>query len=197
MRLYVDPEEIGRDGYPLDWPTIKDAVREGAGHRCVRCGHPYRTGRHGKGEWSPCGELCRHRGPIRMWSEFGIGPYDPDETNPGGLEGDAGDLVAGGYNAEAQWRILTVHHLNRIKADCRWFNLAALCQRCHLSIQSRVVMAQVYPFEHSDWFKPYAAGFYAAEYLGEELTRGEVEARLDELLALELGVLPLIVLDKK
>lgn len=169
MRLYLDPEEIGRDGYPLDWPTIKDAVREEAGHRCVRCGHPYRTGRHGKGEWSRCDRYCIHPGPTRR----GIAVPDQD--------GKVREFM------EAQWRILTVHHLNRIKADCRWWNLTALCQRCHLSIQSRVVMAQTYSLEHSDWFKPYAAGFYAAEYLGEDLTRPEVEARLDELLALELA----------
>jgi hypothetical protein len=40
-------------------------------------------------------------------------------------------------------------------------------------------------FEHSEWFKPYVAGFYAYRYLGKEYVRGEVEARLDELLALE------------
>jgi hypothetical protein len=46
-------------------------------------------------------------------------------------------------------------------------------------------MARVWPWEHSDWFKPYVAGYYAAVYLGEELTREQVDARLDELLALE------------
>ena len=45
--------------------------------------------------------------------------------------------------------------------------------------------ARVWPWEHSDWFKPYVAGYYAFAYLGEDLTRAEVEARLDELLALE------------
>jgi hypothetical protein len=86
---------------------------------------------------------------------------------------------------EARWRILTVHHLNGDKYDCRWWNLAALCQRCHLTIQGKVQMARVWPWEHSEWFKPYVAGYYAWAYLGEELSREEVEARLDELLALE------------
>lgn len=89
-------------------------------------------------------------------------------------------------HAREGWRILTVHHLNGAKDDCRWWNLLALCQRCHLSIQGRVnpdrpwVMA-----EHTPWFRPYVAAFYAAKYLGVDLTREETMARLDELLELE------------
>jgi len=103
----------------------------------------------------------------------------------------AGDAIYDGgdgamrYAVEAQWRILTVHHLNGNKADCRWFNLVALCQRCHLTIQGRVVMERAFIMEHSDWFKPYAAGFYAWKYLGDNLSRDEVVERQDELLALE------------
>ena len=78
-----------------------------------------------------------------------------------------------------------LHHLNGGKLDCRWWNLAALCQRCHLRIQGRVVMARVWPWEHSDWFKPYVAGYYASVYLGEELDREQTQERLDELLDLE------------
>jgi hypothetical protein len=39
--------------------------------------------------------------------------------------------------------------------------------------------------EHSEWFKPYVAGWYALRYLGEELSRDEVMERLPELLAVE------------
>lgn len=46
-------------------------------------------------------------------------------------------------------------------------------------------MEQVWPFEHSEWFKPYAAGWYAYKYLGQQVSRAEVERHLDELLALE------------
>ena len=35
---------------------------------------------------------------------------------------------------------LTVHHLTGDKANMRWWNLAPLCQRCHLHIQGKVVM---------------------------------------------------------
>ncbi len=47
-------------------------------------------------------------------------------------------------------------------------------------------MERPYIFEHAEWFKPYVAGYYAASYEGNpEITRAEVEDRLDELLALE------------
>lgn len=193
LRQY-EPWECGRKGYPSAWdswsspvrgggtfysnseenalsiaetsephPPIKDLIREQAGHRCLRCGHPYRKG---DGEWSPCDERCSHGGnlhqDIRLYRRPGREP-----------------------RWEARWRILTVHHLDEDKANCRWWNLASLCQRCHLRMQRAVVMDRVYHFEHSEWFKPFAAGFYAWKYLGENLSREETMARLDELLALE------------
>lgn len=177
LRVYFRPADIGPDGYPCRWhktaerytddgmmvilPSIKTFVRECAGNRCERCGHPY----NGGGEWSPCDEKCEHGdGPVRVNLE----------------RGDARTVCV-----DAQWRILTVHHLNGVKHDCRWWNLVALCQRCHLSVQSRVVMERPFYGEHSQWFREYVAGFYAWRYLGIELTRAETIARLDELLELE------------
>lgn len=162
-RLY-EPTDAGKDGYCAAWhETIKHAVREEAGHRCVRCKHPYRTGQHpmelvnGTYEsWSPCDDQCTHPGPKRI---------------NGGI-------------VEAKARILTVHHLDEVKLNCRWWNLAALCQRCHLTIQGRVKLHRPYFLEHSEWFKPHVAGFYALVHLKEELSRTEVMQRLDELLAL-------------
>lgn len=204
LRVYLDPAEIGKDGYPFAWHQetqcddqtnrypgdgprlnlpIKDLIRDLRGHRCERCGHPYRKGEHGNGEWSACDERCTHAHPFRV-SQAAAGYIDE-------FPGIAGEVFAAAKGKvpapeiSAKWRILTVHHLNGIKHDCRWWNLVALCQRCHLSIQGRVTMARVYPLEHSDWFKPYAAGWYASAYLGEDLTREETIERLDELLALE------------
>lgn len=79
---------------------------------------------------------------------------------------------------------LTVHHLDLDPANCRWWNIPALCQRCHLQIQARVVMERQWLFEHTDWFKPYVAGYYAYTVLGEDLDRNETAARLDELLSI-------------
>jgi hypothetical protein len=144
--------------YPPDWPEINAAVCASVGHRCIRCGHPYTKGTHGKGEWTRCDEHCTHNdGPVRFWLGF----------------------------PEAQWRILTVHHFDGNKSNCAWWNLLALCQRCHLRIQGHVNPQQPYMLEHSDWIKPYVAGFYAAKYEGKQLTREEVMQRLDELLAHE------------
>ena len=155
--------------------SLKAQARLLAGFRCERCRHPYvpkaDAQRHGllepswrAGGWSPCDERCAH--------DVTGAQYTPNKD--------------GSYQPLVQWRVLTVHHLTGDKADCRWWNLAALCQRCHLEIQAKVVMERIYVHEHSDWFKPHAAGYYAWAYLGEELTRGQAIARLDELLALEL-----------
>ena len=76
---------------------------------------------------------------------------------------------------------LTVHHIDMDKANCEWWNLAALCQRCHLSIQSKVIIEQYWMFEHSEWFKPYVAGYYAHQY-GYSTERPFVEKHLDYLL---------------
>lgn len=81
---------------------------------------------------------------------------------------------------------LTVHHLDIDPSNSAWWNLLALCQRCHLSIQGRVYIDRPWVmFEHSEWFKPYVAAFYARKYLGLDLAREETEARIDELLELE------------
>lgn len=181
LRLY-DPSECGEDSYPPIWhEVIKHEVRQDAGDRCVRCLHPYAKG---SGEWSACDERCTHEGPMRVLNEDGhlvasIANGEPDWHSHA--------FIGGAWTREARWRILTVHHLDGNKANCRWWNLAALCQRCHLTIQGRVRMERVYPFEHSAWFKPYVAGYYALTYLGEELDREQTEARLDELLGLELA----------
>lgn len=57
---------------------------------------------------------------------------------------------------------LTVHHLDGDKSNDADWNLAGLCQRCHLQVQGKVFMPQFYMFEHSDWFKPHLEGYYKA-----------------------------------
>lgn len=41
-------------------------------------------------------------------------------------------------------RTLTTHHLNMIKSDCRYINLVALCQKCHLYIQGTFIPQQLF-----------------------------------------------------
>jgi len=76
--------------------------------------------------------------------------------------------------------MLTVHHLNGIKADCRWQNLVALCQRCHLHIQAVWHPGQPWLMLPPEW---------AAR-------RGYVEvegvARMDELTSVDLELLKAI-----
>ncbi len=95
-------------------------------------------------------------------------------------------------------RTLTVHHLDMDCGNNAWWNLAALCQSCHLKVQNKVVMERPWVLtEHTNWFRPYVAGFYARKYLGIDLTREQVMARLPELLALErVHVLGVVAVDR-
>lgn len=166
--------------YPPDWPEINACVCAEAGHRCIRCGHPYVKGTRGKGEWSPCDARCTHDGPFGAVEVIG-GPIKPlpDKVR------EQMRVCRSEWNVYAQWRILTVHHLDGDKANCQWWNLLPLCQRCHLTVQGNVNPQTPYFLEHSDWFKPYVAGFYAKKYEGRNITREEAIARMDELLAKE------------
>lgn len=192
FRVY-EPCECGADGYPLAWHDLGDGkgvkhlVREQAGHRCVRCMHPFVCGST-PGKWSSCDQECMHGGPIRYANNREPNGWWYEMTLPRAIT--AGGVVAVWDKVEALQRILTVHHLRLgadAKRDLRWWNLAALCQRDHLYIQGKVQMDRVWPWPHSEWFKPYAAAWYAWSYLGEDLTREETMARMDELLALELA----------
>ncbi len=81
---------------------------------------------------------------------------------------------------------LTVHHLDMNPANCAWWNLVALCQRCHLHIQAKVVLSRVWMFDHTPWFVPYVAGYYAAQH-GLPIDRAWVEAHASQLIALGQG----------
>jgi len=108
------------------------------------------------------------------------------------------DEIATETKEEAGWRCIrcghahdpaagytmTVHHLDLNPANCAWWNIPALCQRCHLQIQNKVVMERRWMFAHSEWFQPYVAGYYAHLH-GLPESKSYVLAHLDELLALE------------
>jgi len=169
--------------YPPDWPEINARACAEVGNRCIRCGHPYVKGENGKGEWSRCDDQCTHAGPLAwMFTDAPLIPIsDQRVTVPTARR-------LGGQTAHwlvAQWRILTCHHMDGNKSNCAWWNLLVLDQRCHLTIQGKVNPHQPFMLEHSEWMKPYVAGFYAHKYEGKQLTRPEVMLRLDELLAYE------------
>ena len=76
---------------------------------------------------------------------------------------------------------LTVHHLDMNPANCEWWNCPALCQKCHLQIQHKVDMNRYYMFDHSEWFKPYLAG-YNAHLLGERTDKEYIMNNLERLI---------------
>lgn len=105
------------------------------------------------------------------------------------------------HDVEAGY-MLTVHHLDLDPSNCAWWNIPALCQRCHLRIQAKVVMERFWMLDHSPWFKPYLAGYYAVqkEYTTtkdyyESLTAFSPEEALKEfdllLMAVREGLTPI------
>jgi hypothetical protein len=163
--------------YADDGKARRLAVRQAAGHRCVRCNHPFESGKHGKGEWSPCDERCTHGGSIAE--------VFPNERVYCASNSVAGKLVAAGKRIDARWRILTVHHFDGNKANDHWANTLALCQVCHLEVQGKVDPEIPYFLEHSEWAKPYISGFYAKKYEGRLITREEAISRMEEILNYE------------
>jgi len=65
--------------------------------------------------------------------------------------------------------MLGVHHLDRDKSNVADWNLAALCQRCHLHIEGKT-LRQVYEMSlqsttfgvNEDWLKPHLPGIINA-----------------------------------
>jgi hypothetical protein len=140
--------------YPVDWPAIACRVKDEAGWRCVRCRHSF----------APAGLATRGGQPL---------PCD-DLCSP-----DRCAQLRHGKRLN-----YGVHHLDGDKGNCRWWNLLALCNACHLCIQAKVIPDRPYLWEHSDWFKPYVAGYYAFTAGNREITRAEAEADLDRWLAI-------------
>ncbi len=57
------------------------------------------------------------------------------------------------HENDGKQRMLTVHHLDMNKSNNRYWNLAVLCQKCHLEIQAKVDFDQDYMFDHSKWME--------------------------------------------
>jgi len=172
-----------RGQYADNGKELRAASRAAVGHRCIRCGHPCPPmKREDRGEWTACDEHCTHGGPVRIKLHADMGYFLPNARATINIA----DLIRDGAVVEARWRILTVHHFDGNKENDAWWNHLSLCQRCHLQIQGKVDPSIPYFFEHSEWLKPYVAGFYAHKYEGLQITREQAKERLDELLAYEL-----------
>lgn len=156
--------------YPADWPAISIGVRDAAGWRCVRCHHPFAP----DGRPRRCDDLCDSlRGRL-------FRPY----RNLSGV--DEPPLHPAICPHNWQWPGLNygVHHLDGDKANSAWWNLLAMCNSCHLTIQSRVIVERPYILAHSEWFVPYVCGWYAHYYGKLVVTRDEVLADPARFLAM-------------
>lgn len=117
------------------------------------------------------------------------GEYAPDgkQTRRAAREAAGNKCIRCGHpNDFASGHVLTTHHFDGDKSNDAWWNLMALCQRCHLKVQGKVDPRIPFFLEHSEWAKPYMAGFYAKKYEGKDIPREEAELRMAELLAYEL-----------
>ena len=177
-----------RGEYVADRKAVHNAARAAVGNRCIRCGHP-----EGDRMWLTTDvnrviELEAIHSGARVWEKFGGKDWLPS----GAIGLDGADPACGGgpwmvtlpmpcderctHDAKARLRILTIHHLTGQKDDNRWWNLLALCQSCHLTIQGKVIPEQAYLHPHSPWFVPYVCGFYAATIARLDITREEADA---------------------
>ena len=131
--------------YPPDWPAIAKRIKDAAGNRCERCHHP------AEGPWK--------MGRAALEALIAHAPYELDMIPfPGHAPCDEQCT----HPRDGKQRMLTVHHLDLNKRNIEGWNLAALCQGCHLHIQGVVDMTQDYMGEHTDWMKPHVDGRDAA-----------------------------------
>jgi len=148
-----------RGEYPHNWARISYRVKRVHRFRCERCGHPHVPAQPKNGildlwnndfgleqlamfpsEWVT-GRGRRSVGMARPAYERdtlcdSLCEHDPPFTN----------LLHKGKP-----RVLTVHHLDGDKSNCALWNLAALCQVCHLEVQAKVAWEQTYFLPHSPW----------------------------------------------
>ncbi len=59
----------------------------------------------------------------------------------------------GRFDSPADGYGLTTHHIDLDKMNCAWWNLVALCQRCHLSWQNVFIIGQLWLFKPPAWLE--------------------------------------------
>jgi hypothetical protein len=105
--------------------------------------------------------------------------HNPEEYSPNWPETAKRIKDAAGWKCERckhphdveSSHVLTVHHLDGDKSNNADWNLAALCQRCHLKVQARVKMDQLFfdqIIDVSEWFVPHLEGYLKAKRAAQE-----------------------------
>ena len=145
--------------YPADWPEISRRIKAAAGWRCERCGHPDEP------PFKLEGALLVHR--VNEWAKqrYGIEWFDREIMLRGEIRIPIGPAACDercSHPQDGKQRMLTVHHLDLNKSNVEDWNLASLCQGCHLSVQGRVDMSRDYMLDHSSWMIPHVEGRDAA-----------------------------------
>lgn len=166
--------------YVADRKAVHNAVRASVGNRCIRCGHPEGDKMWMTDDVNRVVELETLSG-VLVYEKFGGAEWQRSTL---GRCGAGPWMVTRLMPCDAQCthavndklRILTVHHLTGQKDDNRWWNLLALCQVCHLTIQGKVIPEQAYLHPHTPWVVPYVCGFYAATIGGIAITREQADA---------------------
>ena len=154
-----------RGDYPAEWPQISKRTKDEADWRCMRCIHPFSPI---NGSPGLCDGSCDlDRGSHRKGPKLGLPKMILHLTDP--------RVMGLNYG---------VHHFDGDKSNNRWWNRMALCNSCHLKIQSSVVPARPWLFEHSEWARIFIGGFYAWHFVQAEPTRETVEAFPELFLAI-------------
>lgn len=110
------------------WKSVREAILARACHKC-ECRGQCGSARHG--EFGPCGAPNRR---------LIVRPIDDPENWHG--HHHTGNCIGAPcedqyfFKAKVVWVILTIAHLNHVAGDDRPENLLALCQRCHLRMDS-------------------------------------------------------------
>lgn len=139
-----------RGTYPWNWRRISYRVKRLWGFRCERCHHPHVPAY-----------------PTGIIKDLWHNDWEVDEGIMAPVVFRRGDILLGrsmttfetpcdihcSHGPAVKQRTLTVHHLDADKANCRLWNLIALCQVCHLQVQGKLKFDQTWMFEHKPWLE--------------------------------------------
>lgn len=115
----IKPENKSR--YPKDWPLIRAAILERAGHKCEQCAAPNRA-RIARGAGTDFNTYMTENGDVYCAES---GQY-------------LGQCRMSDYNVLRMTDVvLTIAHLDHTPENCAPENLRAWCQKCHLAYDAK------------------------------------------------------------